>query len=108
MQCGEQALLPAVRAAADSTLVIADGFSCKTQIHPSDVGRDALHVAQVMAMAREQGAQGYRDGLPEEPYYEARPKPPAGVGAARVGVALGVAGVAAALGSRAIAGTAHR
>ncbi|HEX3831564.1 MAG TPA: hypothetical protein VHW04_06305, partial [Solirubrobacteraceae bacterium] len=32
MKSGELALLPAVRDADDSTLVIANGFSCKTQI----------------------------------------------------------------------------
>jgi Fe-S oxidoreductase len=29
---GEQVLLPAVRAAADTTVILADGFSCRTQI----------------------------------------------------------------------------
>ncbi|MDQ3850516.1 MAG: FAD-binding oxidoreductase, partial [Actinomycetota bacterium] len=48
LQCGEQALLPAVRRAADETLVVANGFSCKTQIAQAGVGRRALHVAQVM------------------------------------------------------------
>ncbi|MHB1569615.1 MAG: FAD-binding oxidoreductase, partial [Solirubrobacteraceae bacterium] len=69
MQCGEHALLPAVRAADPDTLVIADGFSCKTQIQQSDAGRNALHVGQVMKMAREHGPQGYRGGPPERPYY---------------------------------------
>lgn len=32
LQCGEHALLPAIRDAADDTLIIADGLSCKTQI----------------------------------------------------------------------------
>lgn len=48
MQCGEIGLLPAVRKADDSTLVIANGFSCKTQLEESGVGREALHVAEVM------------------------------------------------------------
>jgi FAD/FMN-containing dehydrogenase/Fe-S oxidoreductase len=44
----EQHLLPAVRAAASSTRVIADGFSCRTQVaHGSD--RTALHLAEVLA-----------------------------------------------------------
>jgi FAD/FMN-containing dehydrogenase/Fe-S oxidoreductase len=51
MACGEQALLPAVRAAAPSTLVVADGFSCSTQI-AHGTGRRALHVAEVLALAR--------------------------------------------------------
>jgi Fe-S oxidoreductase len=53
MDCGEQALLPAVRQAEPDTLVVTDGFSCKTQIADSGTGRHALHTAQVMKMARE-------------------------------------------------------
>lgn len=108
MQCGEQGLLPAVRAADEQTLIIANGFSCKTQIQQADVGRNALHVAQAMAMARERGASGYRDGLPEEPYHEARPRPPAAVGAARTGAVIGAAGLVAAAGTRALAVAARR
>ena len=50
--CGEQALLPAVRDADPGTIVVADGFSCKTQIEHAGDGRRALHVAQVMELAR--------------------------------------------------------
>ncbi|HET9893555.1 MAG TPA: FAD-linked oxidase C-terminal domain-containing protein [Streptosporangiaceae bacterium] len=53
MDCGEQALLPAVRDADPATLVVADGFSCKTQIADASTGRQALHTAQVLKMARE-------------------------------------------------------
>jgi Fe-S oxidoreductase len=56
MQCGEQGLLPAVRAAHERTLIVADGFSCKTQVEQAGTGRRALHVAQVMKLAREHGA----------------------------------------------------
>jgi FAD/FMN-containing dehydrogenase/Fe-S oxidoreductase len=56
IQCGELALLPAVREADPNTLIIANGFSCKTQIEQSDVPRNALHVGQVMEMARDQGS----------------------------------------------------
>jgi FAD/FMN-containing dehydrogenase/Fe-S oxidoreductase len=103
MQCGEQALLPAVREADARTVVIANGFSCKTQIQQSDAHRNALHVAQVIKMAREQGPQGYQGGLPEKPYYEARPKPPTWVRAARiagVGIGASAAGSAALLAAR--------
>jgi Fe-S oxidoreductase len=48
MQIGEQALFPAVRDAAADTLVIADGFSCKTQIE-AGTGRRALHLGEVLA-----------------------------------------------------------
>jgi hypothetical protein len=53
MDCGEQALLPAVRGAGPDTLVVAGGFSCKTQIADSGTGRHALHLAEVMKAARE-------------------------------------------------------
>jgi Fe-S oxidoreductase len=49
--CGERALFPKVRAAEAGTLVVADGFSCKTQLEQG-VGRKALHVAQVLKLAR--------------------------------------------------------
>ncbi|WP_206184990.1 FAD-binding and (Fe-S)-binding domain-containing protein [Thermoactinospora rubra] len=47
---GEQALLPQVRAAGPDTLVLADGFSCRTQIAQGS-GRRALHLAQVLREA---------------------------------------------------------
>lgn len=47
---GERVLLPEVRAAGDTTLIIADGFSCREQIAQLS-GRRALHVAQVLALA---------------------------------------------------------
>ncbi len=55
MACGELALLPAVRAASAETLVIADGFSCRTQIRHGS-GRRALHLAELLQPAREKGA----------------------------------------------------
>jgi Fe-S oxidoreductase len=48
MDCGEHALLPAVRRAGPDTLVVADGFSCQTQIADAGTGRHALHLAEVM------------------------------------------------------------
>jgi Fe-S oxidoreductase len=50
MSAGERVLLPAVRSAEPSTLVVADGFSCRTQIN-AGAGRRALHSAQVLQMA---------------------------------------------------------
>jgi FAD/FMN-containing dehydrogenase/Fe-S oxidoreductase len=49
MACAERVLLPAVRAADDETRVLADGFSCRTQIEQSDVGRRPVHLAEVLA-----------------------------------------------------------
>jgi len=47
---GELSLLPAVRKAGAGTLIVADGTSCRHQIHDG-AGRNALHVARVLAMA---------------------------------------------------------
>jgi Fe-S oxidoreductase len=50
MRMAERDLLPAVRAAGDTTLIVADGMSCKHQIeHGTD--RRPLHVAEVYALA---------------------------------------------------------
>jgi len=46
----EAALLPAIRAAAPSAWIVADGFSCRQQILDGG-GREALHVAQVLERA---------------------------------------------------------
>src|SRR6185312_4718854 len=46
--CAEQVLLPALREADPKTAVLADGFSCRTQIHElSD--RDGIHLAELLA-----------------------------------------------------------
>ena len=47
---GELSLLPAVRKAGADTLIVADGTSCRHQIHDGS-GREALHVARVLAMS---------------------------------------------------------
>jgi FAD/FMN-containing dehydrogenase/Fe-S oxidoreductase len=50
VKAGERVLLPAVRAAEDDTLIIADGFSCREQI--LQLGhRKAMHLAQVLQLA---------------------------------------------------------
>ena len=54
MKIGEQGLLPAVRAAPSGALIIADGFSCRSQIaHGSD--RRAMHIAQALQLALHTG-----------------------------------------------------
>lgn len=50
MAAGERVLLPAVRAAAAGTLIVADGFSCRTQISQA-TDRVPQHLAQVLAAA---------------------------------------------------------
>ncbi|MGC1779299.1 MAG: FAD-linked oxidase C-terminal domain-containing protein [Xanthobacteraceae bacterium] len=47
---GELSLLPAVRKAPEDALIVADGTSCRHQIHDG-AGREAVHVARVLAMA---------------------------------------------------------
>ncbi|MGW2826017.1 FAD-binding and (Fe-S)-binding domain-containing protein [Streptomyces sp. NPDC001443] len=51
MAVGELGVLPAVRAAAPDSLVLADGFSCRTQIEQGGTGRRALHLAEALALA---------------------------------------------------------
>ena len=45
---GELSLLPAVRKAPDDAIIVADGTSCRHQIHDG-TGRAAIHVARVLA-----------------------------------------------------------
>jgi Fe-S oxidoreductase len=50
LKMAEAALLPAVRNAGADTVVVADGTSCRHQIHDG-ARRGALHVARVLAAA---------------------------------------------------------
>ena len=45
---GEHGTLPAVRQAADETLILTDGFSCREQIEQG-AGRKTLHAAELAA-----------------------------------------------------------
>jgi FAD/FMN-containing dehydrogenase/Fe-S oxidoreductase len=69
--CGERVLLPKVREAASDTLIVTAGFSCRSQIEQT-TNRRALHLAQVIQLARDHGAEGPRGGRPED---AAAPKP---------------------------------
>lgn len=71
VKCGERVLLPEVRAAADDELIIADGFSCKTQIEQG-TPRRALHLAQVLQLAIHHGEHGPEDERPESSYVRER------------------------------------
>ena len=59
MNMAEASLLPALRKAGADTLLVADGTSCRHQIHDGlkdgdsagVVAREAVHVAQVLARA---------------------------------------------------------
>jgi Fe-S oxidoreductase len=50
MKIAELGLLPHVRKAAEETLIVADGFSCRTQIEEG-THRKALHSAQFLRLA---------------------------------------------------------
>ncbi|MCX4409062.1 MULTISPECIES: FAD-binding and (Fe-S)-binding domain-containing protein [unclassified Streptomyces] len=52
--CAEEQLLPAVRAATPDTLLLTDGFSCRTQLEQL-AGRKGRHLAEVLAEALDQG-----------------------------------------------------
>ncbi len=58
---GERVLLPAVRAAAPETAIVADGFSCRTQIRHG-TPRRAVHLAQLLAAGLRRS-----DGSREQP-----------------------------------------
>jgi Fe-S oxidoreductase len=47
--CAEHGLWPAVRDARPETAVLADGFSCRTQIKASHLGPEGQHLAQLLA-----------------------------------------------------------
>jgi Fe-S oxidoreductase len=50
MAVAERKLLPALRKAPEDSLVLADGFSCRTQIEQS-AGRAPMHLAELLRLA---------------------------------------------------------
>ena len=50
VKAGERVLLPTVRDAPDETLIMSDGFSCRTQVEQL-TDRTTLHLGQILAMA---------------------------------------------------------
>ncbi|MDY0811372.1 FAD-binding and (Fe-S)-binding domain-containing protein [Kitasatospora purpeofusca] len=92
----EQGVLPAVRDAAPSAFVLADGFSCRTQIDQATTGRRALHLAEALALAL--------DGPPPADHPEkAVPRPQPRPAAARL-LTAGVAGTLTGLATAAVLG----
>jgi FAD/FMN-containing dehydrogenase/Fe-S oxidoreductase len=97
MACGEQALLPAVRDGDPRAVVLADGFSCRTQVEQGDTGRRAVHLAEALA-----GLIGGADldAHPEQ-VLAPRPRVPGrGAQAAVLAVAAGLAATAATAAAR--------
>ncbi len=67
MAIGERALLPRVRAAERTTIVVANGFSCREQISQT-TDRQAMHPAQVLKMALDDRGKALDDPFPERRY----------------------------------------
>ncbi|MCF0087093.1 MULTISPECIES: FAD-binding and (Fe-S)-binding domain-containing protein [unclassified Streptomyces] len=55
--CAEEQLLPAVREAAPGTVILADGFSCRTQLEQL-AGVRGRHLAEVLAAALDDAGRG--------------------------------------------------
>jgi Fe-S oxidoreductase len=57
--CAERGLWPAVRDADPATAILADGFSCRTQIQAGHLGREGIHLAQLLAGMLGDGEQAH-------------------------------------------------
>jgi FAD/FMN-containing dehydrogenase/Fe-S oxidoreductase len=92
---GERVLLPRIRETARDTIIVADGFSCRSQIRHG-TSRQAVHIAELMQMAIDYGVSGPagkgQSASSAEAAKGARGLAGAGVAA---GAAAGAAGVAA-------------
>lgn len=93
--CAESVLLPAVREALPDTVVLADGFSCRTQVHElNGIGREAVHLAELLDRGRV-GARSADDVAPGQ-----RPAEPS---KAATAVALASVGTGLVAGAGAVA-----
>ena len=99
--CAERVLLPELRKSDPDTVVMADGFSCRTQVHQLDSGgREGVHLAEVLAAALHGDPAG-NDERPDHTYGP-RPADPsrlarglalAGIGSAPAALTLAAAAV---------------
>ena len=96
--CGERELFPQLRRARTEDVILADGFSCRTQIEQGDTGnRQGVHLAELLAAALRGDPAG--PGEPPERAYAPRTRTPraagyaalAAVGTLAVGAVGGVA-----------------
>lgn len=71
--CAERSLLPEVRKAPISTIIMADGFSCKEQI-AQETNRHALHLAEVLRLGLEAGENNLPTMYPESYFVQPRQK----------------------------------
>jgi Fe-S oxidoreductase len=97
MKVGERVLLPEVRSAPSDELVVANGFSCRTQIAQA-TRRRALHLADVLEMAAVDGVHGPAGDFPERRYVTSYEGPPSlRTRVAVAGAAIGIGAAAYAL-----------
>jgi FAD/FMN-containing dehydrogenase/Fe-S oxidoreductase len=97
IKAGERALLPAAREASPTTLLMTDGFSCRSQVeHGCD--RTPLHLAQVVEMALRDGPAG-PSTVPPERRYAAAP-----TGGSATGLTVGATMLAGLGGAALLAG----
>jgi Fe-S oxidoreductase len=95
--CAERALLPRLREASPGAVILADGFSCRTQIHELDSGgREAMHLAELLATA------GNLDYHHPERTAAPRPAPPHPAVKAAALAGIGTALTAAAVTARSL------
>ncbi|MCF6506068.1 FAD-binding oxidoreductase [Blastococcus sp. MG754426] len=90
MACAEQVLLPTVRQGDPQAVVLADGFSCRTQVEQGGTGRRAVHLAEALAGL----VTGARLGDRPEQVLAPAPRPPG-----RLAQALALAAAAGATGA---------
>ncbi|MDG4782347.1 FAD-binding and (Fe-S)-binding domain-containing protein [Micromonospora sp. WMMD961] len=89
--CAERVLLPAVRDAAETDVILADGFSCRTQVEQSaSGGRSAIHLAELLRAGLHAGTVPRR---PERSWAD-RPDPPSALARWTAAGTLGVAALA--------------
>ena len=96
-----QVLLLRLRDADPATVILADGFSCRTQIHELDSGgREAMHLAELLDAVQRGDLPA---SLPEE-HAAPRPIPPSQAArlAATAGVLAGTAATVAVAVARAV------
>jgi Fe-S oxidoreductase len=101
---GERVLLPRVRQAPADTVVVADGFSCRTQIEQGS-GRRGLHLAEVLRLALHAGDEAAGRDRPPEAGNDAldarlsgrRPPSPGRRALIAAGLTAGMAGAASLL-----------
>lgn len=65
LACAEHELLPGLRDTPDDALVLADGFSCRTQVEQTGSGRQAMHLAEALASALRADLADATAGPPE-------------------------------------------